>query len=153
MSAIVIRVSGIDVDTPTSLAIDFDVLPAGGGVVAGSVTVPFTGSADGINAGIIGTAKLVAASHGFPVADGDAVLLISGVTSQGSTPPQSQVARVVMQGSTVDSVFVGSADDGGPADVAAQARASALAAATEGSPQEDALKHAAWIAKAPVNPG
>lgn len=143
MTAIAIRVSGIDVDTANTFAINYEVLPAGGGVVTGSVTVPFTGDPNGINVGIIGSAKAIALQHGFPFNDGDSVLLFGGVTPVSFGGPL-QVAHVVMKGTAVDSVFTD--------DAAAQARAGALATATDGAPQDEALKAAPWIATAPINP-
>lgn len=148
MTAIVIRVSGIDVDTASTFAINYEVLPAGGGVVTGSVTVPFAVSVDdpedGLNSAIIGSAKAIAASHGFPVGDGDAVWLFGGALRVPQPSPGQQIAHVVMKGTAVDSVFT--------ADAAAQARAGALAVATDGVPQDEALKAAPWIATALLNP-
>lgn len=153
MANIVIRIMGITPVPGNAFEVGFELIVEGSTTVfMGSSGEPFFGDPNGINVGVIGAAKEVAASNGFPFGPDDSVLLIGGFVVP-SSGPSSQVARVVMQGSTVDSVFVGASDDGGPADIAAQARAAELAAATEGSPQEDALKHAAWIAKAPVHPG
>lgn len=148
MASIAIRVSGLDVDTASTFTINFEVLPQGGGVVTGSVTVPFASPLaipeDSYNFGIIGVAKAIAASHGFPVGDGDAVRLLGGMTRIPQSSSGQQVAHVVMKGTAVDSVFTD--------DAAAQARAGALATATDGAPQDEALKAAPWIATAPMDP-
>lgn len=144
MANIAIMVRGISATGSNAFTVDYEVLPEGApAAFPGGVGEPFTGDPNGINNGIIGAAKFIAGSNGFPVNDGDAVLLIGGLVVPPPAPLQT--AHVVMKGTAVDSVFTD--------DAAAQARASALAAATDGSPQDEAIKAAPWIATAPVNPG
>lgn len=147
MSGIAIYVRGISAPPNEPLTIDFLFVTAASGTLTGDVGVPFNAPPEGVNASIIASAKVLAERHGFPVNDGDAVLLFGGITSASGAGAPPQLAHVVMKGSTVDSVFVGA-----EAEDDARVRADALAEATEGLAQDDARKAAPWLAAAPVNP-
>lgn len=149
MASIMIRVTGFVPTGSHAVEVAYEVLPDGASAAFHNTAgEPFVGDPNGINVGIIGSAKAVSAANGFPVNEGDTVLLFGGITPVSFGGSSPQLAHVVMHGDTVDSAFVGTS-----AESAARARADALAEATAGLAQDDARKAAPWIATAPVNPG